>query len=154
MAQHKSRKPEPVEYTTDEEDMIVYDAEEEIDSNPDCVKKDGKTFAKIGSCAIKPYTHSLTQQAYGDSVLSRAWVFRWFKAFSEGRDSIENEPRSGRPSVSKTAENIVRIRELMLSDRRLTVRMIGKELNLNHTTIHQILNNELKMRKICAKMVH
>ncbi|GFV00607.1 HTH_48 domain-containing protein [Trichonephila clavipes] len=88
------------------------------------------------------------QQAYGDSVLSRAQVFRRFKAFSEGRESIEDEPRSGRPSVSKTAENVVRVRDLVRSDRRLTVRMIGEELNLNHTTVHQFLTNELKMRKI------
>ncbi|GFV64990.1 uncharacterized protein TNCV_763321 [Trichonephila clavipes] len=30
-----------------------------------------------------------------------------FKAFSEGRESIEDEPRRGRPTVSKTAENVV-----------------------------------------------
>ncbi|GFX96881.1 HTH_48 domain-containing protein [Trichonephila clavipes] len=41
------------------------------------------------------------QQAYGDSVLSRAQVFRWFRVFSEGRESIEDEPHNGRPSVSK-----------------------------------------------------
>ncbi|GFX39650.1 uncharacterized protein TNCV_2103941 [Trichonephila clavipes] len=39
-------------------------------------------------------TFAKLQQAYGDSVLSRAEVFRWFKAFSEGRESIEDEPRS------------------------------------------------------------
>ncbi|PRD23729.1 UNVERIFIED_CONTAM: hypothetical protein NCL1_45624 [Trichonephila clavipes] len=55
-----------------------------------------------------------------------------------GRESIEDEPHSGRPSVSKTAENAVRVRDLVRSDRRLTVRMIGEELNLNHTTVHQI----------------
>ncbi|GFX75191.1 uncharacterized protein TNCV_3171181 [Trichonephila clavipes] len=52
-------------------------------------------------------TFAKFQQAYGDSVLTRAQVFQWFKAFSEGRESIEDEPRSGRPSVSKTAENVV-----------------------------------------------
>ncbi|GFW14064.1 putative transposable element [Trichonephila clavipes] len=51
-------------------------------------------------------TFAKLQQAYGDSVLSRAHVFRWFKAFSEGRESIEDESRSGRPSDSKTAENV------------------------------------------------
>ncbi|GFV26679.1 HTH_48 domain-containing protein [Trichonephila clavipes] len=74
------------------------------------------------------------QQAYEDSDLSGAPVLRWFQAFSEGRESIENEPHGGRPSVSKTTENVVRVRDLVRSDRRLTVRMIGEELNLNHTT--------------------
>ncbi|GFT38701.1 protein GVQW3 [Trichonephila clavipes] len=69
------------------------------------------------------------QKAYGDSVLSRAQVFRWFKAFSEGRESIEDEPRSGRPSVSKTAENVVRVQDLVRSDCRLTkdLRQNGSE---------------------------
>ncbi|GFX47363.1 putative mariner transposase [Trichonephila clavipes] len=65
-------------------------------------------------------TFAKLQQAFGDSVLSRAQLFRCFKAFSEGRESIENEPRSGRSSVSKTAENVVRVRDLVHSDRRLT----------------------------------
>ncbi|GFW09666.1 HTH_48 domain-containing protein [Trichonephila clavipes] len=42
-------------------------------------------------------TFARLQQAYGNSVLSKAQVFWWFKAFSEGRESIEDEPRSGRP---------------------------------------------------------
>ncbi|GFV58512.1 HTH_48 domain-containing protein [Trichonephila clavipes] len=86
-----------------------------------------------------------TKQVYEDSVLSRAQVFRWFKAFSKGRESIEDELRRRRPSVSKIAENVVRVRDLVRSDRRLTVRMIEEELNLNHTTVHQIFSNELKM---------
>ncbi|GFX02026.1 putative mariner transposase [Trichonephila clavipes] len=73
---------------------------------------------RLGHNATK--TFSKLQQAYGNSVLSRAQVFRWFKAFSEGRELIEDEPRSRRPSVSKTAENVVRLRDLVRSDRRLT----------------------------------
>ncbi|GFX04214.1 HTH_48 domain-containing protein [Trichonephila clavipes] len=44
-------------------------------------------------------TFAKLQLAYGDSVLSRAQVFRRFKAFSEGRESIEDGSRSGMPSV-------------------------------------------------------
>ncbi|GFT67918.1 uncharacterized protein TNCV_2286511 [Trichonephila clavipes] len=39
-------------------------------------------------------TFAKLQQAYGDSVLSRAQIFRWFKAFPEGIKSIEDEPPS------------------------------------------------------------
>ena len=67
----------------------------------------------------------------------------WYKAFSEGRESIKDEPRSGRTSSSKTDNNVEIERALMRSDRRLTVRMIASELNLSHTTVHQILTEEL-----------
>ena len=40
----------------------------------------------------------------------------------------------------------------MRSDRRLTLRTISSELNLNRFTVHQILTQDLNMRKVCAKM--
>lgn len=45
------------------------------------------------------------QQAYGDSVLSKVQVFRWFKAFLVGRESMEGELLGGMPSSSRTDEN-------------------------------------------------
>ncbi|GFW36042.1 integrase catalytic domain-containing protein [Trichonephila clavipes] len=38
MTPHKPRKPAPVEYTTDEEDMIVYDIEEEVETTKSIIK--------------------------------------------------------------------------------------------------------------------
>ncbi|RLU25678.1 hypothetical protein DMN91_001835 [Ooceraea biroi] len=110
-----------------------------------------KFCLKLGYNATK--TLAKLQQAYGDAALSRAQVFKWFKVFSEGRESVEDESRSGKPSTSRNDENVKRIRDLVRSDRRLTVRLIADELNLNHTTVHEILINELGMKKICAKMV-
>jgi len=80
-------------------------------------------------------------------------VFKWYKAFSEGHESIKDEPHSGRPSTSKTDNNVEIVRALVRSNRRLTVRMIASELNLNHTMVHQILTQELTMKKLCAKIV-
>jgi len=84
------------------------------------------------------------QRAYGDSFLSTTRVFRWLKAYSKGKESIEG----GWPSTAKNDENIVRVRELVRSDRRSTVRMIGERSGLIHTTVHQILTNDLETRKI------
>ena len=50
--------------------------------------------------------------------------------FLEGREQVEDEPRAGRPSTSKTEDNVERVRSLVRSDRRLTLRMISSELNL------------------------
>jgi len=98
-------------------------------------------------------TFNELKQPYGEHALSRSQVFKWFKAFSEGRESIEDEPRSGRPSTSKTDNNVEIVGALVRSDRRLTVRKIASELNLNHTTVHQILTVELANQLLCAKFV-
>jgi len=66
---------------------------------------------------------------------------------------MEDEPRAGRPSISKTDDNVERERSHVRSDRRLTLRMICSMLNLNRFTVHQILTQDLDMRKLCAKMV-
>jgi len=87
-------------------------------------------------------TFSKLKHAYGKHALSRSQVFKWSKAFSEGRESIKDEPRFGKPSTSKTDNNVEKVRALVQSDRRLTVQMIASELNLNHTTVHQILTQE------------
>jgi len=84
-------------------------------------------------------TYEKLQQAYGEHSVTRAQVFRWHKVFLDDRLSAEDETRSGRPCTSKTGENVTKVMAVLMSDRRLTVRMIGSELNLNHQTVHDIL---------------
>jgi hypothetical protein len=49
---------------------------------------------------------SLTE-VYGDTTLSRTIVFRWHKAFKEGRENVEDDPLSGKPISSTNDENII-----------------------------------------------
>ena len=79
--------------------------------------------------------------------------FAGTKMFSEGRTIVEDEQRSGRPSTTRTSDNTARVRELVRSDRRLTVNMTADEVNVNREAVRRILSEELGMRKICAKMV-
>jgi len=62
-------------------------------------------------------TYKKLKRVYGEHTLSRTRVFRWHKAFLE---SVEDEPRSGRPCTLKMDENVTKIRDLVRSDRRLT----------------------------------
>ena len=48
---------------------------------------------------------------------------------------------------------MTKVRDLVRSDRCLTVRMISSVLNLNRQTVHEIVTFELGMQKICAKLV-
>ena len=109
-----------------------------------------KFCVKLGESAT--VTYEKLQRAYGEHSLSTAQVFRWHKSFLEGRKQVEDEPRAGRLSTSKT-DNVERARSLVWSDRRLTLRMISSELNFNRFTVHQILTQNLDMRKVCATMV-
>ena len=48
---------------------------------------------------------------------------------------------------------MTKVRDLVRSDRGLTVRMISSVLNLNRQTVHKILTFELDTQKTCAKLV-
>jgi hypothetical protein len=48
----------------------------------------------------------LLKEVYGDNAISCTRVFEWHKQFMEVREEMEDDDRSGRPSTSKTEENI------------------------------------------------
>ncbi|GFV10826.1 putative transposable element [Trichonephila clavipes] len=43
-------------------------------------------------------TFQILTKAYGDQTLSRTHVFQWYKRFSGGRVSVEDDKPAGRPS--------------------------------------------------------
>ena len=46
-----------------------------------------------------------------------------------------------------------RVKQMVRGDRRLTVRMIADELEINRDSVWKIIMEDLGMRKICAEMV-
>ena len=106
----------------------------------------------IKFCVKLNKSASLTE-AYGDATLSRTMVFKWHKVFKEGRENVENDPRSRRPISSTNDENVEVVRAVMVKDRRLSVTMIAEETGLDRNAVHRILSVHLHMRKICAKLV-
>jgi len=100
-----------------------------------------------------PEIHQMLQQVYGEYALKERTVFKWVQHFREGREDPKDDSRSGHPSTSSGNENIDRVRYLVLSDRRLTVRMIAEELALGKSSVHTILMEHLEMKKVCAKII-
>jgi len=75
------------------------------------------------------------------------------KRFSEGRESVTDEERSGQPATSRTEENIAKIRQTVRENCQLTVRNIAEQVNIDRETVRKIVTEDLDMRKVCAKMV-
>ena len=110
-----------------------------------------KFCVKLGKTATE--TLKMLRDVYGDSSMSRTRVFEWHKRFVEGREDVEDDPKSGRPCTSTTDTNIEKVRQLVRSDRRLTIRVIANEVGMDKETVRTILVDTLGMRKVCAKMV-
>ena len=88
-----------------------------------------KFCVKLNKSATETFA-SLTE-AYGDATRSRTMVFKWHKAFKEGRENVEEDPRSGRPISSTNDQNVEVVRAAMAKDRRMSVRMIAKKTGLD-----------------------
>ena len=91
--------------------------------------------------------------AFGEEAMCRTQTYEWWKRFKEGRTSVDDDPRSGRPSTSKTDDNVAKVREVIRSNRRLTVREVAEEVSISKTVCHEILTENLGMHRIAAKFV-
>ena len=63
-----------------------------------------KLYYKLGKTAAEMF--EMLVQVYGREAESRMSVYEWFKLFREGKETTEDESRSGRPSTSRTPEMI------------------------------------------------
>ncbi|PNF32967.1 hypothetical protein B7P43_G16666 [Cryptotermes secundus] len=69
-------------------------------------------------------TLEMLKTAYKDDAMGKTQVFEWFSRFKNGEMSIDDKPRSGRPSTARTHENVEKIREIIKEDRRRTIEEI------------------------------
>jgi len=111
--------------------LVTFAMQENIEQRYDI-----KFCVKLKKSATETFV-SLTE-AYGDATLLRTMVFKWHKAFKEGRENVEDDPRSGRPNSSTNDQNVEVVPAVMAQDRRLSVRMIAQE-TVNHAFYKDIL---------------
>ena len=74
-----------------------------------------KFLAKLGKTPSESF--AMMQQVYGEETMSSTRAFEWHKKFKEGREEVEDDPRSGRPSTSRTVDNIERVKQMVRADR-------------------------------------
>src|SRR5688500_13819373 len=87
--------------------------------------------------------HADLQNTLGQSAPSYDVVKKWCREFKCGRQSCEDEHGAGPSKTVSTPENINRIHDLVMNDRRLTIRRIAELTDIGHTTVDNILIKEL-----------
>ena len=103
-------------------------------------------------------TVAMLQTAYKDVAMSKTQVYEWFACFKNGQMSLEYQPCSGRPSTSRTDENITKIHELIMEDHHRTidelVDLIGVSWSSMSTNFEQGIGNEKSCSKNGASLAH
>ncbi|XP_069925510.1 pumilio homolog 2 isoform X12 [Oryctolagus cuniculus] len=93
------------------------------------------------------------RKVYGDSAPKKSAVYKWITRFKKGRDNVEDEARSGRPSTSICEEKISLVRALIEEDRRLTAEAIANTIDISTGSAYTILTEKLKLSKLSAPWV-
>ena len=71
-------------------------------------------------------THKFLKQSekHSNCKVSRLLHFKWHRRFSDGRDSLQDDMREGRPSFRECSTMKNEVRDVIDSDLRLTVRKL------------------------------
>ena len=97
--------------------------------------------------------HQQLRDTCSDGVLDvknmRSWV-QWFK---EGRMLCENKLKEPQPCTSQSEDVIARVEQMVMEDRRLTVKQIAANAGISIGSVDTILHDDLKMRKVSGKWV-
>jgi excinuclease UvrABC helicase subunit UvrB len=70
-------------------------------------------------------------------------VYQWLETFRSGTTIIVNEDRSGRPTTSRTADNVERVNTLVQEDRRITVTDIANKLDIRYGSTYFTIRSKI-----------
>jgi len=104
---------------------------------------------KNGTTAAETYRKLFN--AFPDDCPTERTIRNWFSDFTSGkRLSLDDHPRSGRPSATTTDDLIEKVRNIIEQDERMSLRHISEMLDVNKESIRTILHENLNRKKILS----
>ncbi len=82
---------------------------------------------------------------------TRVWV--WHKQFLQGLETFKDMPHTGRPCSVRIAANLDKVRAILDVDKRVTIRKIAEEMSVPKSSVHTMIQKDLKFKKLAPKMV-
>jgi len=110
-----------------------------------------KFLCKEGRAAKE--IHDRLHAVHGESALSYSTVTRWSNEFQCGRETVEDDLRSGRPSDAVNPSVIAAVEKLIRDDRRIKVLEIARAMQISCGSMETIIHDRLKMSKVSARWV-
>ncbi|XP_049815555.1 histone-lysine N-methyltransferase SETMAR-like [Schistocerca nitens] len=89
-------------------------------------------------------------KVYGSNTPSYDTVVRWHRRFRSGQTSLNDEERSGRPSLTDKPGITSEVEALVVEDRRITIEAIAEKVRISHGSVFNMLHDVLNMKKIAA----
>lgn len=98
--------------------------------------------------------HKRLKRVYGDDAVDRSTVSRWAQRVSgeNGHANIQDRGRSGRPQTAQSPAIVQRINNLVMDDRRVTVKEMSLRVGIGEASVCRILK-QLGLKKVCARWV-
>ena len=97
--------------------------------------------------------HARLCTQYGDDALPRRSVYEWIEMFKNGRISVMDAERSGRPSTSTTDEKLEKARAIILTDRGVTTEEIALQMGISQGRPFSLVHDILGFHKVAARWV-
>jgi hypothetical protein len=85
---------------------------------------------------------------YSDSSPSMATIKNWFNEFQHGHTSVFDEPRPSAPKMATMEDNMTKIHDHVLADRRLKVLEIAETVGISKDHMGHILHKILGLRNL------
>ena len=76
----------------------------------------------------------------GKECPSYATIKNWVRNFKNGKFDIDDDSRSGRPIFATSPEMIDKVHDMILQDRRISIKMIEQSLKISQKRILHIKN--------------
>lgn len=105
-------------------------------------------------CYLRKLTPQLIleqmEEAYGSGCVSISFIYKWIDQFRNGRETISDLPRAGRPL---SLEKVDAIKDFIEDNPSASCRCIAKVLLIDKNTVKKIIIEQLHLKRLLIKWV-
>lgn len=90
------------------------------------------------------------EDVYGQGCVTIFFVKKWTNMFSNGRESVEDLPRAGRPKIDGL---VPRIQEILDEVPFISTKQLSLALGHHHATVKKVMIEEMGLKKVNFKWI-